>query len=264
LLGLTVLAREHRRAALLTGLVFLLPAVGLVLLRVGGGSSAPETRHLIFALPFFVTLVAAGLLRLARLAGRRAPAVLSLLLAFLLAAELAWGWQTTPTLYAGEPPERRLARDAAVAWLAQTSAADDVLFGYDPLFLGARERGAPIGTTVVPRADAALALKALQGAAQPLGRGVWVLDASDGARIKRNRLEPESIEARTPGPEFETRTFGPFLIVRTLAPTETPGRFLLDTERVQQVGLELGVVAAGIHMETAQLALASLDVERQS
>ncbi len=264
LLGLIVLAREHRSAALLTGLVFLLPAVGLALLRVGGGSSAPETRHLIFALPFFVTLVAAGVIRVARLAGTRGRAVLSLLLAALVAAEVAWGWQTTPTLYAGEPTARRLARDAAVAWLAQTSAPNDVLFGYDPLFLGARERGAPIGTTVVPRADAALALTTLQDAGEPLGRGVWVLDASDGARIEGNRLDVDTIEARTPGPEYEARTFGPFLVVRTLAPTETAEEFLLDTERVQRVGLELGVVASSIHIATARLALASLDGEHQS
>ncbi len=123
-----------------------------------------------------------------------------------------------------------------------------MLFGYDPLFLGARERGAPVGAIVVPRADAALALQALEDAEEPLGRGVWVFDASDGARIERNRLAVDTIEDRTPGPEYEARAFGPFLIVRTLAPTGTPGAFLRDTERVQQVGLALGIAAAGIHI----------------
>jgi hypothetical protein len=201
--------------------------------------------------------VAAGLVRLTRGSARPA-APLALSVAALVAAALAWGWQLTPALYAGEPKERRTAREAAEAWLAQTSRASDVLFGYDPLYLGARERGAPLGDTVVPRADPDLALAALL-AGEPLGRGVWVLDASEGNRIENDWLGPLSIEPRSPGPEFETRAFGPFLIVRTREPTRSSRSFLVSTARVQTLGGELGVETSGLNYRTARYALAELE-----
>jgi hypothetical protein len=226
-----------------------------MLAHVGGSASSPETRHLIFALPFFATLLAVGLLRLTQLAGPRAPAALALSLAFLVATELAWGWQTTPTLYAGEPPKRQAAREAAESWLARTSRSTDVLFGFDPLYLGARERGGEIGETVVPRADPTLALETLLDARKPLGRGVWILDASDGSRIVSNWSWRLEIQDRSPGLGFETRAFGPFLIVRTLEPTQTPTTFLWDTIAVQRMGRALWVGNAELNEETAQLAL---------
>ena len=126
--------------------------------------------------------------------------MLALSVAGLIAAELAWGWASTPTLYAGEPIKRKQAREEAEAWLAETSRPDDVFFGYDPLYLGARERGADVGAIVVPRADPKLALKALTSQADPLGRGVWVLDASDGSRIVSNTSQRLEISDRSPGP----------------------------------------------------------------
>ena len=235
-LGIWALARERPRAALLAGLVFLVPTLGLMLARVGGSASAPETRHLIFALPFFSLLVAAGLLWLTARAGPRATTALALSVAALGATQIAWGWQTTPTLYAGEPQRRVAAREAAASWLAQTTRPTDVLFGYDPLYLGAREDGAKLGETIVPRADPKLALRTLLDAPKPLGRGVWILDASDGSRITNNQSRRLEIDNLSPGPQFETRAFGPFLVVRTREPTLTAAEFLRDTVRVQAVG----------------------------
>ena len=263
-LGLAVLARHRSRAAVLTGLVFVVPTIGLMVAHGGGSASAPETRHLIFALPFFAMLVATGVLRLASLAGSRSVTAVALGLAAIVAAEIAWGWDTTPTLYAGEPAHRVEARQAAERWLARTSRPSDVLFGYDPLFLGARERGGRIGQTVVPRADAKLAVDALLNAPKPLGRGVWVLDASDGSRTVSNWSMRLKIQDRSPGPEFETRVFGPFLIVRTLRPTETPSTFLWDTLAVQgtqRVGDAFAVANAEINDHTARVALEELSAQ---
>ena len=259
--GLVVLARRRPEAALLAGLSVGVPAAGLAILSAGGSAGAPETRHLIFALPFFALAVATGLTTLVRLAGGRAPTVLALSLASLLAAEIAWGWRTTPTLYAGEPSTRREAREEATAWLAATSRPGDVLFGYDPLFLGAREQGAPIGGTVVPRADPGLALDALLDAPKPLGRGVWVLDASDGSRIVGETSLRLEIDERSPGRAFEARAFGPFLVVRTLEPTRTPLAFLWDTLAVQRMGRILWVTNAELNYETARVALAELEAQ---
>jgi hypothetical protein len=208
-------------------------------------------------------LVAAGLVRTARLAGRHAPAASMTALVLLVAAEVAWGWHETPALYAGEPESRARARRLAEEWLAETSRPDDVLFAYDPLYLGARERGAPVGDVIVPRADPKLALEALLAAPEPLGRGVWILDASDGARIIGNRFERLAIETRSPGPDFEAKAFGPFLIVRTIAPTGTADAFLRDTERVQRMGIELAVKGSDLHLETARVALEELEAGRQ-
>jgi hypothetical protein len=235
--GLYVLARERGMTAVLIGLTFLVPAAGLTIAGAGGASNAPETRHLIFTLPFFAALVATGILRAVRPAGARAPAAIVLSVAAVVAAEIAWGWETTPTLYAGEPPRRAEAREAAEAWLAATARPSDVYFGYDPLFLGAREKGADIGQTVVPRADPKLALDALLEAPQPLGRGVWVLDRSDGSRTVSNWSSLLEIDDRSPGATFETRVFGPFMVVRSLEPTVTPEEFLRDTMDVQRTQL---------------------------
>ena len=257
--GIYVLVRERPRTALLVGLVFAVPTVGLMLARVGGSASAPETRHLIFVLPFFSLLVAAGLLRLTARAGPRASTALALSVAALGAAQIAWGWQTTPTLYAGEPARRVEAREAAANWLASTTLPTDVLFGYDPLYLGAREDGARLGETIVPRADPKLALRTLLDAPKPLGRGVWILDASDGSRITNNQSRRLEIDNLSPGPQFETRAFGPFLVVRTLRPTRTAAEFLRDTVRVQVVGYwYLGVPSSPVNYNTAKIALDNL------
>jgi len=261
--GLVVLFRTRRNVFVLCLAVFAVPVVGLTLARVGGSVNAPETRHLIFALPFFALLVATGLVALVERAGVRAPAVLALSVAGLVAAELAWGWASTPTLYAGEPAKRRAAREQAEAWIARTSRPSDVYFGYDPLYLGARELGADVGDVVVPRADPKLALKALTSAPEPLGRGVWVLDASDGSRIVSNVSPRLEITDRSPGSAFQTKAFGPFLVIRTIRPTETAYDFLWDTVAVQRMGYwDLDVATAAINESTAETALSELAASR--
>lgn len=268
-LGLYTLARERGMSAVFIGLVFLIPAAGLTIASAGGASNAPETRHLIFALPFFAALVATGILRALRPAGARAPAAIVLSAAAVVAAEIAWGWDTTPTLYAGEPPRRAEAREAAEDWLAATARPSDVYFGFDPLFLGAREKGAEIGQAVIPRADPKLALDALLDAPQPLGRGVWVLDRSDGSRTVSNWSRFLEIEDRSPGAIFETRVFGPFLVVRSREPTLTAEAFLRDTMDVQRTQLVEGypywywdIANAQINDHTAQGALERLFDQR--
>jgi hypothetical protein len=256
--GWVTLLRQRPRSALLAALVVVVPTVGLMLARVGGSANAPETRHLIFVLPFFALAVGVGVAELARATGRRAPAVLAAAAVALVAIEIAWGWTLTPTLYRGEPEQRSEARQAAATWLAATSRPTDVMFGYDPLYLEAEERGAELGDVFVPRADPKLALDVLRSAPKPLGRGVWVLDASDGNRIKNSFSRLVAIENRSPGPGFETRAFGSFLVVRTVKPTVTIDRFLEATLAVQRMGYELSVTTAGLNYRTARAAIDAL------
>ena len=237
------LRRLPRRTVVLFACVLGVPTLVFLAARLGSATS-PETRHLIFALPFVAVALAAGVLRL----GRLAP----LVLAGLVAAQVAWAWHLTPQLFEWEPAARQAARAEASAYLAATSRPDDVLFGYDPLFLGAWERDPDFPLTVLPRADANLALETLQEQDGTLGRGVWVLDASANNNIAR-KLE---IELRSPKPEsaYDVRRFGPFLVIRTAEPTVTPERYLEHAEQAMLVGKTLWIGDADINLLTVQRA----------
>jgi hypothetical protein len=216
-----------------------------------GGSASPESRHLIFLAPLLAIAVAAALVRL----GRRAPVLAACAVVALVAAELAWAWQRTPPLFEWEPDQRQLARAEAEAWLASTSRSDDVLFGYEPLYLGAWERNRSFPTIVVPRADATLALRTLERAGR-LGRAVWVLDASERNNI-RPRLEIEQ-RLPTPATPFEGRIFGPFLVLRTIEPVVTPETFLYLSARALLVGQAVGIGDADVNIRTVVLAAREL------
>jgi hypothetical protein len=258
LVGLVSLARERPQAALLTGAVVLVPTAAFLVTR-SGGSVSLESRHLIFALPFFAMLVAAGLLRLAALARAWALPSLAIGMALLLSAEVAWGWHRTPWMYGGEPGVRKEARDRAAAWLAATSRSDDILFGYEPLALDAFEKGAPFGRVIVQRADPKLALDTLAEARKPLGRGVWIFDATDQLDASKQRFSVASV---SPGPQFEVRAFGPFLVIRTPKPVLTAETFFRDTAVVEYQGKLIGIGDAGLNYQTAVTALARIQGRR--
>jgi hypothetical protein len=132
-----------------------------------------------------------------------------------------------------------------------------VLFGYEPVYLGAWERKrSGFSSTVVPRADAKLALDSLREAPS-LGHGVWVFDASD----TNNFTQQLTIPLRYPNPasEFEARAFGPFLVIRSKEPTRTPKEFLIETRQAQLLGRSLGAGDADVNLLTADRALSRLE-----
>ena len=236
LAGLVELVRTRFWSALLAAGVIATPAVALMAARLGSATS-PESRHLIFALPFFSLLVGAGLVRVAALVPRAGVAIAVAAVFAFAPAEIAWGWQKTPQLYAGEPTVRIDARAQAAAWLAETSRPDDVLFGYEPLYMQAWERaGSRVSQLVVPRADSKLAFETLLHARKPLGHGVWIFDASDTTNWDR-RLQIR-FELPDPARLFEARAYGPFLVIRTREPTKTIRRYLKLARRVEFVGVE--------------------------
>ena len=151
---------------------------------------------------------------------------------------MGWARERTPQLFNWEPNKRQATRAQAERFLAATSRPDDILFGYEPLYLGAWELNRHVSDIVVPRADSVLALRTIEQQAKPLGRGVWILDASE-----RNNLRPRlEIENRDPGPPglFETRVFGPFLVLRTRKPVMTEDAYLAAAARAMVVGRGLG------------------------
>ncbi len=260
--GLAALARAEPRSGLLTACVVLTPTLFFMVGRFGG-NSAPESRHLIFALPFLAIAVAAGIRFVAGLAGPKGGVLAAVVVVALLPSEVAWGWHKTPALFKRENPVRVAARRHAADWLAATSRPDDVLFAYEPLYLAAWERtGSHVSRTVIPRADPKLAYDTLAETRKPLGRGVWVFDAGDNNNyVKRTR-----IELRLPFPrgEFEGRVYGPYLIIRTRRPTVTMARYLDDARKVELIGKSLAMGDADINYATIRRAQARLVVRSRS
>ncbi|MBA2463012.1 MAG: glycosyltransferase family 39 protein [Actinobacteria bacterium] len=235
------LRRLRRPTVLLTACVVGVPTLAFLAARLGN-STSPETRHLIFALPFLAIALAAGILRL----GRVAPVVL----AALVVTQVGWAWQRTPALFEWEPDVRRTARVEASSYLAETSQPDDVLFGYEPLYLGAWERNADFPLHVLPRADAKLALSTLLELERPLGRGIWIFDAS-----ANNNISPRlHIRLRRPNPPsaFDVRRFGPFLVIRTADPVGTPAQYLRRAGQATLVGKALWIGDADINLVTIE------------
>ena len=240
--ALVGVVRLHRPARSLVACLIGVTAIAFVVARLGG-SASPESRHLIYLAPLLAIAVAVAIVGLAR----RAPLVGLAALVALVALEIAWAWHRTSPLFEWEPDARQAARAEAETWLATTSRPDDVLFGYEPLYLGAWEQNRAFPTTIVPRADSRLALRTLERAGT-LGRGVWVFDASERNNIKR-KLE---IDERLPRPSapFESRVYGPFLIIRTIEPVTTPKAYLYYSARALLVGQTLGIGDADVNMRT--------------
>jgi hypothetical protein len=235
--------RLPRPARFFAGCVVLVPVLLLAPARFSH-SASPETRHLVFMLPFFSTALATGLVSLFR---KRVALASALVLLF--AAQLGWAWHRTPTLFEGESATRIETRNEASAWLAETARPDDVLFGYNPVFLGAWEQDRHFPDTVIPRADAKLELAELRSA-RSLGRGVWVLDTGDPSNTPRR----STVALQVPSSAFEGRVFGAFLVLRSREPTKTPARYLALTESAARLGVRLGVVADEGNLATVLVA----------
>jgi hypothetical protein len=250
--GLLWQVRRRSRAALLTACVLITPTAFFLVGRFGG-SSAPESRHLIFVLPFFALAAASGIVAASRSAGRLGPLLAALVVLAIVPAEIAWAWHKTPAMFDRENPVRVDARRSAAEWLGSTSRPDDVLFAYEPVYLAAWEKHrSAVPRTVVPRADPTLALETLDKAKKPLGRGVWAFDAGDN----NNAVKRTMIERRLPFPrsDFEARAFGPFLIIRSRKPTRTVARYLEEARKAELIGKSLGMGDADINYDTVHRA----------
>ena len=249
--GARELWRLNRRAAYLVACAVATPTLALLLARLGS-SASPETRHLIFVLPFFMLLLATALVSLGKRYGR---AVAACALAALVVAEVGWAYDKTPQLFTGDPSARVAAREAAGRWLAATSRPDDVFFGYEPLYLEASKHDDDVAHIVIPRADAKLAAARLDALPRPLGRGVWVFDAYDTNNCTCTR--GLTIEERLPpgrADVYEARVFGPFLVLRTREPTGTPAEYLDRAAQVMVVGKSLFIGDADINFVTVRRA----------
>lgn len=244
--GAVLLVRRNRTAAVLTACVVLVPALAFMLATLHSTTS-PEARHLIFALPFYSVLLALPLTTLAR-RGTAFVAVAAALAAVIVVGNVRWAHTKTPELFDGDPPGEARARDAAATWLASTSRSDDVLLGYAPVFLRAWEQNRSFSKHVLPRADPALFADALKGIREPLGRGIWVFDAS--ATTNAEQRPTIAFVLPQPKAEFEGRVYGPYLVIRTRQPLRTRARYIVVAKRVLQVGRSLDINDADVNLHT--------------
>jgi hypothetical protein len=244
--GAVLLVRRNRSAAVLTACVIVVPALAFTVATLRSTTS-PEARHLIFALPFYSVLLALPLVTLAR-AGLPYAAVALAIGVLVVVGEVRWAHAKTPELLDGDPAGEAHARDAAAAWLASTSRPDDVLLGYEPVFLRAWEQNRAFSAHVLPRADPALFADALKGVHEPLGRGIWVFDASDTTNAEQRSTIP--LELPEPASQFDGRVYGPYLVIRTRQPLRTPSSYIAVAKRVLRVGRSLHINDADVNLHT--------------
>jgi 4-amino-4-deoxy-L-arabinose transferase-like glycosyltransferase len=245
LVGTILLWRRRPDSVALFACVVAVPALAFMLATLNSTTS-PEARHLIFALPFFSVLLAVPLVEIGRRGGRLAPAVTVTAVAVLLVGEVRWTHEKTPPIFDGDPPGEAQARNAAGAWLASTSRPTDVLLGYEPVYLQAWEHNRSFSSHTLPRADPALLASALKDIPEPLGRGVWVFDASDTTNVKERQTIPFALP--TPHAAFEGRVYGPFLVIRSRRPLVTRRRYVAVSEEVMRLGRRLEIGDADINL----------------
>src|SRR3954468_13137523 len=245
-IGAVLLARRNSNAAVLTACVVLVPAVAFTVATLHSTTS-PEARHLIFALPFYSVLLAVPLVTLARVSAPFAAVAVAIGL-LAVAGEVRWAHAKTPELFDGDPAREAHARDAAAGWLASTSRPDDVLLGYEPVFLRAWEQDHSFSDEVLPRADPALFAAALKDVGTPLGRGVWVFDASDTTNAEQRSTIP--LELPEPASQFDGRVYGPYLVIRTRQSLRTPSSYIAGPQRVLRVGRSRRINDADVNLHT--------------
>jgi hypothetical protein len=247
LTGAVLLWRRRRDSVLLAVCVVAVPALAFMAATLGSTAS-PESRHLIFVLPFFSLLLAVPLVALARLRPPLTAALALAIVAVLVLGEVRWANEKTPLLFGGDPPGEAQARASAAGWLATTARPDDVLLGYEPLYVAAWEQNDSFSAHALPRADGELFVAALRKLREPLGRGVWVFDASDSTNAWERQTIPFVLP--TPGSAFEGRAYGPYLVVRTRRPLVTRLRYLSVSKDVLRMGRALQIGDADINLRT--------------
>jgi 4-amino-4-deoxy-L-arabinose transferase-like glycosyltransferase len=246
LVGAVLLWRRRPDGIALFACVLAVPALAFMLATLNSTTS-PEARHLIFALPFFSVLLAAPIVELGRRGGPLAAPVALVAVAVLLTGEVRWAHQKTPQLFDGDPPGEARARNAAAAWLASTDRPNDLLLGYEPLYLQAWEQNRSFSGHALPRADPALLASALKDIPLPLGRGVWVFDASDTTNVKERQTIPYVLPS--PHAAFEARVYGPYLVIRSRRPLVTRVHYLSVSEEVMRLGRRLEIGDADVNLD---------------
>jgi len=133
LVGVVALGRDRRAVAVFAGLTIAIPPILLAIAAAADATSDRlGPRHLIFALPLWIGLVAVGATRIAALVPARAR--MAVPIAVVVAATLAPSAISDPrTISTGEKD----AISAPATWLREHVSPGDMLYPYSPVFLAA-------------------------------------------------------------------------------------------------------------------------------
>jgi hypothetical protein len=86
----------------------------------------------------------------------------------------------------------------------------------------------------------------LKDAPEPLGRGVWVFDASDTTNLVERATIP--LVLPTPTRAFEGRVYGPYLVIRSRRPLQTRDHYLEVSAQVMRLGQQLEIGDADVNL----------------
>ena len=219
-----LVARRHGRPAGWRLTFVAVPAAAFLLARIGG-SAAPESRHLIFLLPLFSRARRRG----SRANGEARPARGRLRRRLAARRRRSRGPGTgRRRSSSGSPTSVRWRAPRPRPGSRSTSRAGRLLFGYEPLFLGAWERNSDFPRTVLPRADGDLALRVLERA----GRRS---DAASGSSTRATRTTSGRVSRSNGGTRCRWRSrcarSARSSCSARIEPTLTPEAYLLQAAR---------------------------------
>jgi mannosyltransferase len=215
-IGALVLARSRTPFVAVAAAALLAPPVLLVLLR---SEIEPELspRHLMYALPLaaaFIGAAVARMLRDAPIAGRAVALGLLLVIAFLAPFGGIRDPRNWPNdVLGGGPSATALGSEARLAdpstWLRRTVEAEDVLYPYSPVFLGALDVTRRAHT--LPYSQTSLVLRSLERIDSPVERIIVSVPVGDAL------LDLDQLRERL-GSRFEPHPFGPWLLIEGRGP----------------------------------------------
>ncbi|MDX6578963.1 MAG: mannosyltransferase [Gaiellales bacterium] len=237
LIGLVLAARRDPAHGVLLALLLVLPPLVIAFVQVPGTDN--HVRYVIEALPAVLVCLAHGGVELARRASPiAAVAVGAALVVALPVVDLERGRHLADYRYrGGDTSATRHALDGAAAWLRQSFATNDVVFGYDPVWgnavLHPGTNAALKDARGTARAEGPLIVRSLDRLHGPIAHGWYVALVRKPAGLPAFRASL--------GSGFEARRFGGWVVVRTTAPTLDRHSFARDALRVfRAAGAELG------------------------
>jgi uncharacterized membrane protein len=246
-----VLRRTATPERVLVATSFALPIVALLGARADSQVS-PETRHLIFLLPYVDVFLAAALLRIAAPARVAAPFVVVALLGVIVAGQVHSAKVRTNDLFVAESGYRHAARVAAGKWLAVRATPNAVLMGYEPLFYEAWRQQDGFSTWVVARADSAVAAKQLGRYCGRFTEAAFVFDRENGYKDDLSEGQFARLQHSLTAAGYEAKRFEDFLVVLATVPSRTPKEYVRVSAPLLQIAKDATVHNGDLELKTLQ------------
>jgi hypothetical protein len=230
---------------------FALPIAALLGARADSQVS-PETRHLIFLLPFVDLFVATALVRVATRARKGAPLVVVAALAVLVAGQLHSAKLRTSDLFISESGYRHDARLVAARWLGDHATANVLLMGYEPLFYEAWRGNDAFSSFVVARADSAVAAKQLRRYCGQFSQAAFVFDRENGYKDDLSEGAFARLRRRLVGAGYRVKRVADFMVVLTDAPAGSPQAYVRNAKPILQISSAANVHNGELELRTLQ------------